>query len=273
MPIPGAEGIQFTIACSQIQGIDSCGRERELLFGSQVDARLFTFKGRIKVRPEVAMRVQFVKGPRAAFLVCLLALSSVSSARGESMDEMGEETVAESLSVENEVVDADIFAMEEITKDNREETARLKKEIVKLERDLKASRSAAERAKRATELTYKRLEVQQRLKGDAEGRLAKANTEKERADRRLTDLRAKVRSLEERTATLTAKNRETKDAVRSLEKEQADLTRRMKKVEVRIAAEKERQKKLRAEQGRLSRATNKMKSQVARLEERAARPL
>ncbi|MCM2282747.1 MAG: hypothetical protein NDI61_12970 [Bdellovibrionaceae bacterium] len=203
-----------------------------------------------------------------AVSVLLLGLSTTSVGRADSLDS-GDEAVAESLSVENEVVDADIFAMDEIANENKAETARLQNEIRQLERGLKSSLSAADRAKQRTELTYKRLEVQKRIKADAEARLKRAEADRARADRKLSDVKAQVSKVDEKLASLKAKNADTRKSLQSLSREQADYSRRLKRAEQRIVAEKERQRKLRAEQTRLSQANRKLKTQVTRAENRA----
>jgi chromosome segregation ATPase len=174
-----------------------------------------------------------------------------------------------SLSVEDEVVGLNKEEYEESEKQTVAELRKLHSEIQEMERKTANLNQGAERSRLSAELAAKRLELRQKEKAESQSKMAFANAQKRQADHRKSQISAKVELTEQQLKQARVATREAEKAVRESERQQAQLKQRLERAKKMVAQEKRRQQGIRAKKSRMSGQNDRLKSAIAKLEQRS----
>ncbi len=175
------------------------------------------------------------------------------------------------MAVEAEATEADTDAFENSALESNFESDKLKSEIAALDRQIRNLKSGADRAKKRSELAYKRLQMLEKLQRERQTHMVKVERANKQANSHLERLKQRTSSLEERMSATKQRTQVAKSALDQSNKERMELERRMKRANAQIAQEQQRQKALREKRARVEQQNRRMKSDVSRLEKKAAR--
>lgn len=174
------------------------------------------------------------------------------------------------LALEDENLDANIFALDQLAEEASQESEKLQHEVSTLERQVKGQKSVAARAKNRSDLAFKRLALQEQRKKEANLRLRKTEQEARREQKKLAKVESRVRVTQENSATAKMKTKQRLQELREVQREQAALDRRLKRVKAQIAAAERQQQLLRDKRQRIERENKRKKAALIRSEKRLA---
>lgn len=191
------------------------------------------------------------------------SLKKTSSATVHSSAALEEADMAR---IEGEAAELDTDAYNDLKADVTDETAQLKADIAKLERQTRELKAGAELSKRRAMMEAKKLELKQRQAKDSKGRLDQVEEQKRKEERQLSALQQQVKVTEQKAAAAKEKTLKARAAVALAEKQRLDLEKRLKQAAVQIEVEKKRQKKMAETRSKISAKNGRLKVDVRKAE-------